>query len=103
MSSHVDEAEFNASVKTLTQLNVACPMEYEGELEDGRVFRFSYRWGFASLSLGSPEHPDPRLDPKPTILAYGQDQDGWLGMSDFRHVFLRLLKRSQESVSEKGA
>lgn len=101
MNAPEDDAEFDAAVKAFHQSGVACPLVYEGELEDGRFFRFSYRWGFASLSVGTNDF-EPRIDSLPAVLAHGHDSDGWMSESDFRATFIRLLRRHAEDRTEKA-
>ena len=45
-------------VKSLHCTGSACPTEYEGHLEDGRMFYFRYRWGRAKLTISK----TPTLD-----------------------------------------
>lgn len=36
-------------IEHLTQTCGACPSQWEGELEDGRMLYIRYRWGYLSI------------------------------------------------------
>ena len=69
----------------------ACPVQYEGQLVDGRYFYFRYRFGRATLGLG--ETPDDAVDdPNETSLAVGDSLRGvYAGDEERDEVFARLL------------
>lgn len=78
-------------VVTVTQTCWACPVQYEGKLNDGRFFYFRYRFGVATLGVGSTPD-DAAEDPAETRLAVGDNLRGTFEDDEERdRVFSRLL------------
>jgi hypothetical protein len=46
------------AVKTMTRTCCACPSQWEGRLEDGRMVYVRYRWGYLSVCVS----PKPTTD-----------------------------------------
>lgn len=70
----------------------ACPTQYEGKLEDGRMFYFRYRWGYASLSV-SPKESNDVYDAVSGEEVYGEQlSDEWDGVLEEAKVIEILDK-----------
>jgi hypothetical protein len=66
---------------------------WEGQLLDGRVFYFRYRWGFASLGVGSTL--DDAVSDNRVGRQFGDRLDGWLDEDEFEVIFKELLDLRQ--------
>lgn len=79
------------AVATATLTCGACPVQYEGQLLDGRHFYFRYRWGRATLGIGAT--PDAAAeDPDEVGLTVGDNLRGVFDSDEERDaVFARLL------------
>lgn len=64
------------TVKTLTKTCEACPAQWEGTLEDGRVIYIRYRWG--SLGFGVGDDLGDAIDACQYVEEPGHEFDGEL-------------------------
>lgn len=66
----------------------ACPYQVEGTLKDGSFFYFRYRWGYASLAVGS--DVDTVLGHSDIGEQIGDGLDGYMAGAEYRASFMRL-------------
>lgn len=76
-------------VKTLVKTCVACPAQWEGHIEDGRMFYVRYRWGIFSVSISD----SPTEDVSDAVNAkvfhteqIGDHVDGHITESDMKGI-----------------
>lgn len=75
-------------VTTAVMTCVACPVQIEGELHDGRRFYFRYRWGRAGVGIGATDY-DAVRDQRGDV-EYGGEFSGDLDQGEeLREVFGR--------------
>jgi hypothetical protein len=70
---------------TITQTCLACPSQWEGELDDGRFFYARYRWGGLTFSTG--ESLDAAV--MGTLVYegdHGEGLDGWMDTETMAHL-----------------
>lgn len=77
-------------IRRLTMTCAACPLQYEGELWDGRRLYFRYRFGWARLGVG-PDDEAARRDEDAAGVQVGDELDGSMSPELFGAVFFRLL------------
>lgn len=68
----------------------AAPTQYEGQLEDGRYYFFHYRYGRASLGLGTSVQ-EAIHDPHKVRRTYGDSLDGHMTEARFEEIAAELL------------
>jgi hypothetical protein len=79
--------------------SIAAPMQYEGQLRDGRRYYFRYRWGIASLGIGA-SRAEAIADPNTVSVQIGDELDGYLNADQFEEVASRLLAQRADRDSE---
>ena len=78
-------------VDSLYRTCIACPSQWEGNLEDGRIFYIRYRWGYfsASVSKAPSEEVSDALDGIEILgIQYGDEYDGHMD----EETMINLLK-----------
>jgi hypothetical protein len=84
-------SDFDRIVTSYRQTCSACPTQYEGTVEDGRIFYFRYRGGWASLGLGS-TIDEAVTDRREVGVQHGDGLDGCLDEDEFRELFCELAR-----------
>jgi hypothetical protein len=83
-------------VKTIIQTCEACPSQWEGTLEDGRMFYARYRWGSLSIEVSKEPTSDVfiAMEPEGELIYYrkaiGGAYDGVLDQSDLVDIMKGL-------------
>lgn len=74
-------------VTSIVQTSTACPSQWEGTLEDGRMVYVRYRWGYLSVRV-SPTPTTEVLDAVDGEEVFGKEigggLDGWLSYSQLK-------------------
>lgn len=82
----------NVAVARCLQTSIACPEQYEGQLQDGRRFYFRLRHGKASLGLSAVSVTGAADDPHTVRKSVGDPLQGIFQTSHQRDtVFAELL------------
>lgn len=82
--------EFPDVIEKRRLTSIAAPMQYEGQLRDGRRYYFRYRWGIASLGIGA-STVEAIADPDTVSVKIGDELDGYLDADQFEEVAAHLL------------
>ena len=85
----------------------ACPSQWEGKLDDGRIFYGRYRWGFFTLSVSKEPTDDPIeavTDSYIMEVEYGGEWNGAMSTEEMmelsrEHVDWSALRPSLEGRS----
>lgn len=85
-----DDERYRALVADDEQTCSACPVQWEGQLRDGRFFYFRYRSGNATLAIG-PTLDEVRGRMDQSRLRIGDGLDGSMTDDEYRCAFLALL------------
>jgi len=78
---------------TIANIECTCygsPTQYEGKLDNGKMFYFRFRWG--ELSISESEHPTEEIDDAitGTIMLEHQTDDKWNGRLSAEEVITYL-------------
>jgi hypothetical protein len=88
------------TVTTITQTCLACPSQWEGTADDGRVVYIRYRWG--SLSIGVGRTLQEAVNADRWTLDYGDPIDGFLAYDELKTLipgWLRLPEYCADNMA----
>ncbi len=91
--------------KTLTQTCSACPSQWEGTLEDGRMVYIRYRWGHLDVSVSkfATENVYDAVSGE-LLLDYfsGDDWDGFMTLAQLNSILAKNgLSKDPEFLTEE--
>lgn len=67
-----------------------CPMQAEGQLDDGRWFYFRYRWGHATFGVGA-DLVEAIRDENTAGMSYGDSYQGVLSSEEADELLRRTM------------
>lgn len=72
---------------------LGCPMQAEGQLDDGRWFYFRYRWGHATFGVGATPGEAVADQRGGDGIAYGDELQGVLDSAEADELLRRAMEQ----------